>query len=67
MAGRIRDRLVHEFGEPSVFMDVESVPGAVDFRQALRQAVEYCDIMLVIIGPTWQALWSADDIHSGVE
>lgn len=67
MVGRIRDRLVQELGDDSVFMDVESVPGAVDFRTALRRAVESCDIMLVIIGPTWQRAWSADDVRESTD
>ena len=53
MAGRIRDRLVSHFGEASVFMDIDSIPVGVDFRDHVRSEIGAADIVLVIIGPAW--------------
>jgi len=53
---RIHDRLATAFGEDSVFQDVDSIRMGADFRVALRQAVESCDIVLVMIGSQWATL-----------
>jgi hypothetical protein len=53
MAGRIRDRLVSHFGEASVFMDIDSIPVGVDFRDHVRNEIGAADIVLAIIGPAW--------------
>ncbi len=48
-------RLIQEFGEENVFLDVEpgNIPEGEDFRRVLRDAVQRCDILLVIIGDRW--------------
>src|SRR5215212_9966245 len=33
IAGRIRDKLATHFGEDSVFMDIDSIPFGIDFRE----------------------------------
>jgi TIR domain len=53
MAGRIRDRLANEFGEDSVFMDIDSIPIGVNFRDYIAEALKDTDILLVIIGQRW--------------
>ena len=52
-AGRIYDRLVDHFGGESVFMDVESIPAGIEFRQHLVDAVSRCDVLLAVIGHGW--------------
>jgi hypothetical protein len=52
-AGRIYDRLVDHFGGESVFMDVDSIPLGIDFKQYLQDAVSRCDILLAVIGQGW--------------
>jgi len=52
-AGRVYDRLVTQFGKANVFKDVDDIPLGRDFREALRDAVGECDIMLVVIGHQW--------------
>jgi hypothetical protein len=52
-AGRLSDRLVDHFGEPQVFMDVDSIGLGLDFVQVLQDAVTACEVMLVMIGPQW--------------
>ncbi len=52
-AGRIYDELVRQFGEGLVFRDTESIGLGLDFQAALANALDSCEIMLVIMGPTW--------------
>ena len=52
-AGRIRDRLVQEFGRPNVFVDVDDIPHGQDFVKVLSGKVAECDVLLAIIGPHW--------------
>ena len=40
-------------GEDSVFMDVDSIALGRDFRQALHERLETCDVLLALIGPGW--------------
>ena len=51
--GRIYDHLEAKFGSDTVFMDVDSIPFGVDFRKHLSDAVNDCDILLVVIGDRW--------------
>ena len=53
ISGRIRDRLVGAYGQDSVFMDIDSIPIGVNFRDYVAGALRDTDIMLVIIGPKW--------------
>jgi hypothetical protein len=52
-AGRLYDRLSEAFGEPAVFMDVDSIGLGLDFARVLDEAVSSCAVMLVLIGPGW--------------
>lgn len=45
--------LVVSLGEDSVFMDVDSIALGRDFREALHERLESCDIMLALIGDEW--------------
>ena len=51
--GRIYDRLATEFGEHSLFMDVDSIPLGSDFVKVLQDEVSSCDVLLAIINPNW--------------
>jgi hypothetical protein len=53
IAGRLYDRLQSEFGKTSVFMDFDSIPYGVDFREHIRQTLEQARALVVIIGPHW--------------
>ena len=53
ITGRIRDCLVDAYGHESVFIDIDSIPIGVDFRDYIADALQHTDIMLVIIGPHW--------------
>jgi hypothetical protein len=53
ISGRIRDKLASHFGENSVFMDIDSIPFGIDFREHIQQALEQNDILVAVIGPKW--------------
>ncbi|MEW7989092.1 MAG: TIR domain-containing protein [Candidatus Thiodiazotropha sp.] len=53
ITGRICDRLNNEFGKEAVFRDVDSIPGGVDFREHINQAIERCGMLVAIIGDKW--------------
>lgn len=53
ISGRVYDRLIQEFGNHSVFKDVDSIPLGLDFRNVLDQMIAKSKILIVIIGPNW--------------
>jgi CheY-like chemotaxis protein len=53
ITGRLYDRLEQRFGRDNVFMDVETIPLGVDFREHLDRAVGRCDTLLAVIGERW--------------
>jgi tetratricopeptide (TPR) repeat protein len=53
MAGRLHDRLAQTFGRDNLFMDVDHIPVGADFVTHLNNQVAACDILLVVIGPSW--------------
>jgi len=53
VAGRLYDRLQNEFGKGSVFMDFDSIPYGVDFRDHIKQTLQRAKVVVAIIGPDW--------------
>jgi hypothetical protein len=53
VAGRLRDRIVSQFGADSVFVDVESILPGQDYVAAIDSAVSQCMVMCVLVGETW--------------
>ncbi len=53
MTGRIFDRLSHYYGEDSVFMDVDSIPIGIDFRQHIQETLRQTDVLIAVIGANW--------------
>ncbi|MFN9295010.1 MAG: toll/interleukin-1 receptor domain-containing protein, partial [Planctomyces sp.] len=49
----LADRLQHQYGAGSVFLDVDNIPPGVDFRNHLDAAVAKCDVFLALIGNEW--------------
>ena len=45
--------LVAVLGQDAVFMDVDSIALGRDFREALHERLESCDVMLALIGSEW--------------
>ena len=53
VTGHIYDRLRKEFGDESIFTDVDKIALGVDFRSTLDQTVSKCQILLAVIGEDW--------------
>src|ERR1041385_3948248 len=53
ISGRIYDRLTKAFGKAHVFKDSYNIAHGEDFREAITNSVLGCNVVLVIIGPTW--------------
>lgn len=53
IAGRISDRMIAEFGQDSVFLDVDNIPVGRDFRTVIDDAICGSDCVLLVIGPGW--------------
>ena len=53
IAGRIFDRLSARYGEGAVFMDIDSIPFGVDFRQHISEVLLQCDALIALVGPHW--------------
>ena len=54
-AGRVYDRVSHEFGADAVFMDVEGIRPGENFDTAILENVRGADVALVLVGPNWLA------------
>jgi len=52
-AGRLSDRLIAEFGEAHVFMDVDTIEPGADFVEYIDEAVGSCDVLIALIGDEW--------------
>lgn len=61
IADRIFDRLEAHYGKGNVFMDIDSIPFGLDFREHLRETLEHCDVMLALVGPNWVGRDSTGD------
>jgi cytoskeletal protein RodZ len=53
IAGRLYDRLQAKFGKHNVFMDFDSIPPGVDFREQIKQVIERSKLVIAMIGPNW--------------
>jgi hypothetical protein len=53
IAGRLYDRLQAKFGKRNVFMDFDSIPAGVDFREQIKQTIERANLVIAVIGPDW--------------
>lgn len=60
VARMLADALVDEFGDDSVFMDIDAIPLGVDFRDHIAQAVGKSDTLLALIGDLWLDVRLAD-------
>jgi len=53
--GRLFGRLAAHYGEDFIFMDVESINPSQQFESVIQNRIRDCDVMLLAIGPHWQA------------
>lgn len=56
IAGRLADRLIERLGSTRVFMDVDTIEPGIDFAAAIASGVASCDVLIVLIGPTWSTI-----------
>ena len=59
-AGRLYDRLRGSFDRDHLFMDIDNIPPGHDFVEVLENAIEVCDVVLVLIGKQWLTITGAD-------
>ena len=52
--------LSERFPEAPVFMDLDSIEAGLDFAEIIRDAVNSCHVMVVLIGPRWATLADED-------
>ena len=52
-AGRLYDALSGIFGIDKIFIDVEGIPPGSDFPSYIEVPLQSCQVMLVLIGPSW--------------
>jgi len=64
MAGRICDRLTARYGGDAVFLDIDSIPFAIDFRDHVRDTLRQSDVVIAVVGPRWAG---ASDGHVRIE
>ena len=53
ITGRIFDELESRFGKSHVFIDIDTIPEGVDFRDHIKASLATADVVLAIIGPNW--------------
>jgi TIR domain len=53
VTGRLFDRLQAEFGRQNVFMDFDSIPFGVDFRDKIKHTLERARVVVAVVGPGW--------------
>lgn len=52
-ARSLYERLAREFGEDRVFIDLDGIEPGEDFVAHLRQQLDACGALVVVIGPQW--------------
>jgi tetratricopeptide (TPR) repeat protein len=60
VTGHINDLLRKEFGDASVFTDVDNIALGVDFRAVLDETVSQCQVLLAVIGTAWLTVRGQD-------
>jgi hypothetical protein len=58
-ARRLRDRLVQEFGQDQIFMDIDTIDPGVDFVHAIEETVSAVDVLVCVMGNEWSAITDA--------
>lgn len=53
---RIYAALAQQFGQENIFRDTSSIPPGANFRKRIEEAVNNCDILLVVMGKRWLTL-----------
>ena len=54
--GRLYDRLIQQFDVEDIFYDQSGIESGDDFPQAIQNALESAQVILVVIGPDWVSI-----------
>lgn len=60
VVGRMCDRLKSHFPAGAIFRDLDSIPLGKPFPEAIREAIANTQVALIVIGPKWAAITSAN-------
>jgi hypothetical protein len=60
--GRLYDSLATHLDKDKVFMDLDKIPGGVDFLESMKMAIDSAQAMIVVIGPEWLTISRGDGI-----
>lgn len=52
-AGRLGEEFARAFGDTARFFDIESIAPGDDFVAAIERSLAECEVVVVLIGPTW--------------
>ncbi len=55
-ANHLSEALSSRFGSSKVFIDIAAIDPGVDFERRIQQALDSCQLALVLIGPSWLTL-----------
>lgn len=55
-AAHLYGDLAARFGAPRVFLDLEGILPAADFRQRIFEAIDSCNVLVALIGLDWSAM-----------
>jgi hypothetical protein len=61
IADRVFDRFENHYGKGNVFMDIDSIPFGLDFREHIRDTLDRCDVMVALVGPNWIGRYDAGE------
>lgn len=59
--GRLYDRLRAHFKDYGIFIDVDTISPGEDFVEAVKKAVESCDVLIAVIGNKWLRITDKND------
>lgn len=62
-AGRLADHVQRRFGAARVFLDIDTIEPGTDFVRVLRESLQNTAVVLVVIGPRWTSLRTADGLR----
>ncbi|WP_191907776.1 toll/interleukin-1 receptor domain-containing protein [Nocardioides cynanchi] len=52
-ANGLHDGLRNRLADARIFMDIDSIPPGADFEEHIRNEIEQCHVVLVLIGDNW--------------
>jgi len=52
-AYRLKDKLKQAFGADKVFIDLEDIDAGLPFADVIRDTIDRCSVILIVIGPKW--------------